>query len=374
MKIEILKENLKIGLNIVERIIGKNLSLPILDNILIKIEDSFLNLISTDLEMVIKLWVLTKVIKKGEAVVPVKVFSNFISSLPNEKILIETREQNLYIECQNFKTQIQGYNPEEFPIIPEFNNEYFLEIDNKKFCQSLSQVINIASLSQTRLEITGIYFTFFKENIIIAATDSFRLAEKKILLEKSIKEERSFILPQKSVKEIINILEEKEGFLKICFSKNQALFEFPLKEVKHPQIQITSRLIEGEYPHYQDIIPNQFKTQVTVKKEDFLNQIKIASLFSNRNNEVKILVDCKNKQIEIFSQNPNIGENKSSLFAKIEGDPLEVSFNYKFLIDGLLNIKSSEVVFGISKEDGPCILKPVSDDSYIYVVMPIKSI
>lgn len=374
MKVEILKENLKSGLNIIEKNIGKNLSLPILDNVLINTEDSFLNLTSTDLETVIRLWILTKIVKRGTMIVPAKFLSGFISSLPNEKITLEARGQNLYIECQNFKTNIQGYNPEEFPIIPEFKNSEYLEVDNDRFCQGLSQVINIASQSQARPEISGVYFSFLKNKIIIAATDSFRLAEKNISIDAQVKNEYSFILPQKSAREIISVLEGKEGPLKICFSANQALFELPLKEIKHPAIQITSRLIEGEYPNYQDIIPNKFKTNVILKKDEFLSQIKIASLFSNRNNEVKISISPKNKQIEIFAQNPGIGENKSTLFAKIDGEPIEISFNYKYLIEGISNIKSSEVILDISKEDGPCILKPMADHSYIYVVMPIKAI
>ena len=374
MKIEILKDNLKSGLSIVEKVVGKNLSLPILDNVLIKIEDNFLSLTSTDLETVIKLWILSKVIQKGDAVVPVKFLSSFISYLPDEKIVIETNGQNLKIESKSFKTQVQGYNPEDFPIIPGFKNVEHLEIDNKKFCQGLSQVINIASISQTRPETAGIYFYFSKNNITMAATDSFRLAEKNIPLENPTQKEYSFILPQKPAREIINILEDKEGPLKVCFSNNQVMFEFPMKEIKHPQIQITSRLVDGQYPNYQDIIPNKFKANVVVKKDDFLGQIKTGALFSNKNNEVKILINPPKNEIEILSQNPNIGENKSNLPAKIEGEQVEISFNYRFLIDGLLNIKSSEVIFDISKEDGPCVLRPVGDSSYIYVVMPIKSI
>ncbi|OGZ67513.1 MAG: DNA polymerase III subunit beta [Candidatus Staskawiczbacteria bacterium RIFCSPHIGHO2_02_FULL_34_10] len=374
MKIEILKENLKSGLGIIEKIIGKNLSLPILDNVLIDTEDSFLVLTSTDLETAIKLWILTKIIKKGTVVVPAKFLSSFISSLPNEKIIMESKEQKLYVECSNIKTQIQGYNTEDFPIIPKFNNTEFIEIDNKKFCQGLSQIIDIVSISQNRPEISGIYFSFSKNNIKIVATDSFRLAEKNIQLEKSVKKDFSFILPQKPAREIINILNSKEGIIRMYFSNNQILFEFPMKEIDHPQLQITSRLIEGEYPNYQDIIPNKFKTLITIKRDEFLNHIKTASLFSGKVNEVKLLINVDKKEVEVFAKSPEIGENKSNFSVKIEGDPIEVSFNYKYLIDGLLNIKSSEIIFKISEKEGPCILEPVGDSSYIYVVMPIKSI
>ena len=141
----------------------------------------------------------------------------------------------------------------------------------------------------------------------------------------------------------------------------------------HPLVQITSRLIEGEYPNYQDIIPKKFKTRIILKRDEFLNQIKTASLFSGKINEIKFNINTTNQEVEIFAKDPSIGENKSSIPAKIEGDQIEASFNYKFLTDGLLKIKSSEVVFDLSEKEGPCVLKPVGDVSYIYVVMPIKS-
>jgi len=374
VKVEILKENFRNGLSVAEKIVGKNLSLPILDNVLISAEDSFLCLSSTDLETALKLWILTKIVKKGKVVVPAKFLSNLVALLPNEKIILEEKQQGLYIECKNFKNQVQGFNPEDFPLIPEFKDTECLEVDNRKFCQGLSQIVDIASPSQSRPEISGIYFIFSKNTIKVVATDSFRLAEKTISLESAIKKDTSFILPQKPAREIINILGDRDGKLKIYFSPNQIMFEFPMKDANHPESQIVSRLIEGEYPNYEEIIPKKFKTRVTVKRDEFLNQVKTASLFSGKINEVKIKVNPQTKSAEIFAQDPNIGESRSDISAKIEGEEIEASFNHKFLADGLSNIKSSEVMFDISKEEGPCILKPVGDASYIYVVMPIKSI
>ena len=377
MKVEILKENLKNGMSVVEKIVGKNLTLPILDNVLIDTEDNFLSLSSTDLETAIKIWMLAKIIKKGKVVVPAKFLSSFVSLLPNDKIVLEEKKQGLYIECKNFKNQIQGFNPEEFPLIPEFKDVEFLEVDSKKFCQGLSQIVDIVSPSQSRPEISGIYFSFSKNVIKIVATDSFRLAEKNITLDEPVKKEVSFILPQKPAREIINTLGDKEGKIKIYFSPNQTLFELPMKEAPggqpHPQVQITSRLIEGEYPNYEEIIPKKFKTKVIVKRDEFLNQVKAASLFSGKINEVRIKINPQEKEIQIFAQDPDIGEGNSSIQAKIEGEAIEASFNHKFLTDGLVNIKSSEVMFDLSKEEGPCTLKPVGDISYVYVVMPIKS-
>ena len=228
MKVEILKENLKNGLNVVEKIVGKNLSLPVLDNVLISTEDNFLSLSSTDLETAIKIWILVKIVKEGKVVVPAKFLSSFVSLLPNEKITLEEKKQGLSVECKSFKNQIQGFNPEEFPIIPEFKNLEYLEVDNRKLCQGLAQIADVASPSQSRPEISGIYFLFSKNVIKIVATDSFRLAEKTITLDIPVKKDVSFILPQKPAREIINTLGEKEGKIKMFFSPNQTIFDFSL--------------------------------------------------------------------------------------------------------------------------------------------------
>lgn len=373
MKIEILKENLKNGLSVAEKAVGKNLSLPILDNVLISTEDSFLSLSSTDLETAIKLWILAKIVKKGKVVVPAKFLSSLVSSFPNEKIVLEEKNQNLYIECKNFKNQVQGFSSDEFPLIPDFKNTDILEIDNQKFCQGLAQIADVVSPSQTRPEISGIYFSFSKNMLKLVATDSFRLAEKTFSLDKAVKNEVSFILPQKPAREIINILGGKEGVVKLYISPNQTMFEFPMKEAPRPEVQIVSRLIEGEYPNYQEIIPSKFKTHIIIKRDELLSQLKTASLFAGKINEIKITVNSQTKNIGIFAKDPDIGESQSSIQAKIEGEDMEVSFNHKFLIEGLVNIKSSEVVFDMSKEEGPCVLRPVGDASYLYVVMPIKA-
>ncbi len=372
MKVEVLKENIKKGLTTTERVIGKNLSLPILENILIKTEKNFLHLAATDLETAIRWWSLAKIKQQGKVTVPARFLSSFISLLPKKKVLLNSKNKNLSIECQNYKTQIQGNDPEEFPLIPEIKNPESLEINNKKFNKGLSQVVDVVSPSQARPEISGLLFSFQKGNLKIVATDSFRLAEKTISLEKKNKKETSFILPQKPAKEIMNILGDKEGNIKVSFSSNQAMFECSMSETSHPQVQIISKLIEGEYPNYQEIIPDDFKTHITLKKDEFLNHIKAASLFSGKINEIKFGIKPSKNKIEITAQDPDVGKSTSSLKAKIDGKPLEISYNHKFLIDGLSNISSSEVVFDLSKKEGPSVLKPVGDKSYIYVVMPIK--
>lgn len=376
MKIIILKENLNIGLNIVGRAAGKNLTLPVLNNILISTEKSFLNLSATDLELGIKYWVLTKIEKEGKITIPSKILSGFINLLPNEKLTLELKNQTLYITSENYKTQIKGQSAEEFPIIPKIEDKDFVELNCALFCEGLSQVVDFSILNQTRPELSGVYLNFQKDKLQLAATDSFRLAEKNLYFEKKNSKEFSFILPQKTTREIINILSEKKGKLNLYFSPNQVLFEYPMEEISHPQIQIVSRLIEGDYPDYQGIIPRKHQVRAVLSKNELLNQIKTASIFSGKSNEVKIKTEPKREGIEIISQNPEYGENRSFLAGKLDrGEDqkeTEISFNYRFLVDGLLNIPSSKVVFELNGEDGPAVLKPEGDQNYIYVVMPIK--
>lgn len=372
MKVEILKENLKREISVAERITGRNPSLPILNDVLMEAEDNFFTIISTDLEMALRVWMLTKVVERGRVAIPARLLSGLVSSLPNEKIVIESDNNNINIKCGGFNTKIQGHDPGEFPIVPKINKEEFIEIDSRLMSDGLSCVADIASLSQARPEISGIYFSFSKNAIKMVATDSFRLAEKTLFLEKAIGRDHSFILPQRTAKEIVNILGETGGLARIYVAQNQVLVRRQEDGGENMGVAITSRLIEGEYPHYQDIVPVKFKTKIKAPKDEFLNQIKTASLFSGKINEVKIAIDSEKDKIEIFAKSPDLGESRSAMKIKAEGEGVEISFNHKFLIDGLSRIKSSEVSLSITGQDGPAVLRPVGDDSYLYVVMPIK--
>jgi len=375
MRLLILQEKLKEGLNIIEKISSKSLTLPILNNVLLSTEKNFLNLTATDLEIGINWWILIKIEKEGKITIPSRLFLNFINLLPNKKIKLEVQNNNLLIECENYKTQIKGISAEDFPIIPKIDQGESVLIKSASLCQGLAQVVDIPVLSTTKPEISGVYFVFNKNLITLATTDSFRLGEKRIFLKDnfSLKKEYSFILPQKTAKEIINIFREKDAEIRVYFSTNQVMFEYLMPETKHSQAQLVSRLIEGEYPNYQEIIPKKYTTQLRVDRMEFLNQIKTASLFSGKINEIKIKADPKDNKIEIFSQSAEIGEYQSEVRGKVKGEPVNISFNHRFLLDGFLNIKSSEVIFELNNESGPGVLKPVGDDSYIYVVMPIKT-
>ncbi|MFA5013291.1 MAG: DNA polymerase III subunit beta [Candidatus Paceibacterota bacterium] len=378
MNFTILTKELKKGIGIAEKITGRNLTLPILDNVLIEATQNFLKISSTDLELGIQWWGLCKTEKEGKIAIPAKLFNQVVNSLSEEKVTIKEKNNTLTIEAKNFKTQIKGFPADEFPIIPAFSKDIYIEIDATKLKEGLISVVDMASISQIRPEISGIYFSFEKDMIKMVATDSFRLAEKKVILgqkagyKNMFKETVNFILPQKAAKELINVIPDGEKSIRVYFSESQVLFESFLPGIDHEEINLISRQIEGEYPSYQEIIPKEGKTKITLNKEDFAKQVKAAGIFGGRTNEIVLRVDPKEKELEIFSQDTDAGESNLNVPAKIEGAEVKISFNWKFIIDGLSNIKSSEITFEMQGNDGPAVIKPIGDASYLYVIMPIK--
>jgi len=377
MKLTVLQNKLKDALNIVEKIAVKSPTLPSLNNILVKAEKNFLELSATDLEIGVKFWILAKIEKEGNIALPAQILSSYISMLNPSPIKLEVKQKSLLFESGNTKSQIKGIGIEDFPIIPVVKEGEEVFLPAQSICKGLSQVVGICSLSTIRPEISGVYLFVQKDLLKIAATDSFRLGEKKIFFKKplSISQDYSLILPQKAVSHLISIFGQ-ENTLKAFLSQNLLMFESQMEETEHSRIQFVSKLIEGEFPNYEEIIPKSFKAEAIIQKNEFLKQLKTAGIFAGRINEVKIGFNPKNQQIRVFCQNPELGEHTSKLKAKIKGKESEVSFNYKFLLDGLLNIEASEIFFALSEEkeeEGPAILRPIGDDSYIYVVMPIQA-
>ncbi len=371
MNIKVLQNKLKEGLNIISRASIKSTTLPILKNILIKGEDNFLSLSSTDLEIGVKWWTLAKVEKKGEITVPFGVFSNFINLLPNERVDMNLKGSVLSVQCKDYNIKINGINAKEYPIIPKITKKDSVVLSGKSFCEGLSQIIDIPSLSKVKPEISGVLLIFTKEGIKMVATDSYRLAEKNIGIQNKVNN-LSFIIPQKTAREVVNIFKELDEDMEIVFGDNQILFKVDMREAEQPYIELTSKLIEGEYPDYKSIIPSEFKSQIILDKDEFLNKIKAASVFSGKVNEVNLDVDTEKEEITIKSQATDLGDYKAKIKGRAEGEKTNISFNYRFLLDGLLNIKSSEVIFEISGESSPGVLKPVGKSDFLYVVMPIK--
>ncbi len=364
MRIVCLQENLKNNLNLTQNIIGRNLTLPILNNVLLATEDGRLKISSTNLEIGINTWTAGKVEKSGAITCPAKVLTNFVNNLPNKKVELEAKGNNLMVKCENYKATLNCLTADDFPIIPKIKEPSLIEINNNNLKEALMGVVGETSLLESRPEITGILFKFDKNELRLAATDSFRLAEKVINDPKRKSEEiKSLIVPQRTIQEVIRVLNERNGEVRVCLGVGQILFD-------GGDVQVISRLIDGQYPDYQQIIPKDFSSQAIIERADLLSVIRAASVFSNKTNSVKF--SLSDGELEVLAQDADLGENKSQIKAQTKGKKIEVSFNYRYLLDGLANINTKQVFLGLISDANPAILKPIGDESYLYLVMPIK--
>jgi len=377
MKIIILKTNLQKILNIIQKIITKNPKLQILENILIEVENKKIKISATNLELGLNIFLKGKIEGDGKVCVPLNLISNIINNSKDERIELNVENLNLIIKSDNYKAIIKGYDYNDFPIIPNLNTillsiknkekESILELKTKEIRELIFQLENIAIISETHPELSGIYLKFKKDEIEAVATDSIRLGIKKIkILNNNIN--KNIILPLISFYELIQILnlEEYES-VKIIINDNQIVFDFS-------DIYFISRLISGNYPNYEQIIPKEFNIILKLNKQEFINQLKLVSLFTSNNNDIKLEILNKDNKIKLTSQTQQ-GSSSSLIKADIDGEGVEgIVLNYKFILDGLNNIKDkNNIILKIQNESTPILIEGGEKDTFNYILMPIKS-
>ena len=374
MKIFSLQENLKQGFFIVGHIAGKNINLPILNNIMIKTEDGNIKMLATNLEIGIVTMVRGKIEKEGAYTVDAKIISECINLLPNKKVGLELKDGVLAVDSDNYKVKIRGQSAEEFPLIPEVDKKNYYSAPIEEFKKAVTQVMFAVSLSESRLELSGVMFNFNGAGLTLAATDSYRLAEKNIKIKTNNSEEKKIIVPAKTLQELIRILSglqasalaaEDQG-IKFYLSENQILFTCGSTE-------LVSRLIEGQYPDYQQIIPTTSKTKAISQRAELIRAVKLASLFSKTGiNDINLDFPKGKNQVVVSSVSGQTGENVTSLEAKVSGEDNGIVVNYRYLLDGLNNIDSELVRLEIVDGNTPCLLKSDKETDYLYIIMPIK--
>jgi DNA polymerase III subunit beta len=368
MKLVVLRNNLKEGLNAVERTVSENSNLPILKNVLIKTFNNKIQLSATNLELAITKFISGKIIEDGNITVPLSTLLSITNNTNSERINIETENNTLIFKTDNYEAVIQGLPEEEFPIIPKIENvKNYIQLESEVFKDGLLKVINAAQFSEIRPEISGILLDFQMTNFKLAATDSFRLSEKTIndsAFKSTFQRGFKIIIPLKTAQELLRII--NSGLLNIFIDPNQILF-------KNEELEMISRLIDGNYPDYEQIVPKSLETEIVVNRDHLLSAIKLVSTFSGKVNDIKIKFDEGKKSLEIYSANQYLGENKYLVPVKVKGKFFENSFNWRYLLDGLRNFNNSDIIFGVNGDVRPSVLKNPSDNSYFYIVMPIKN-
>lgn len=374
MKIEVLREKLNQAVSIVSRAAIKSASLPILEGVMVKADDNTVQFSATDLEVGIRVSALAKISKSGQAVVPARILSALGKLMSGDKVSLELVKNSLVIKDDDNETSLQTLVSEDFPVIPQPNDDFSVEINGSELSKGLAQVIDCVSTSQSRPEISGVYLKISGDQLTIAATDSYRLAQKNISLSVKAKKDREMILPAKAVNHLIGIIGETNNLIKVSGDDNQIRFEFTLDEAPLSlEIEMVSRLIEGTYPRYQEVIPQKSSVKIRVDRHEFMGKIKAASLLSDQTYEVRLSTQSEEGRLKIEARSSRVGEFKSSLVAEIEGGETEVSFNGRFLSDALLNLSGSDAQIGLTDSDKAALIKSGDDQSYLYVLMPIRS-
>ncbi len=364
MKFNTTKEVLLKGIQEVQSAINAKATLPILLNILIEAMDENVILTATDLDIGITSKIPIKAQAAGAITVPAKKFSDIIKELPeNETITILVKKNNLVnIECGKSVFKIMGLPKEEFPQLPEFKNKDSLTMQQKKLKTMLKLTGFAISRDESRYVLNGVLFVIKPSYIRIVATDGRRLAvvEEKIQLPKTL--ERKFIIPTKAVGELDRSLGE-EGEVKILFSDNQIFFDMG-------KTRLVSRLIEGEFPNYEQVIPKEAKDKLVISREVFLAAVRRAALFTNQDSTA-VKMDLSKDKIVISKSTPYLGEARVEADADYKGKEISVGFNPNYLVDLLKNVGEEKVAFEITDSDKPGVIRIGAE--YIYVVLPMQA-
>ena len=366
MKIKVTQEKLSKALNNVSRIAIGKVTLPILNNVLIRVDNKKVSLVTTNLDMAIIDFLPVSSSEDGVVTVPAKLLAEFVSNLPKgETIEINSKDTKVEIKAGKYSSIINGTFADDFPELPEIEEKkavvYKIGVD--EFKTSIGQVIIASSNDLTRPALTGVYFNTYNGKLAIAATDGYRLAEK-ILIEK-VKSEVKAIVPASSLQEVLRSIGEEVEEVEISF--NDDLVRFRLGEV-----EIISKLIDASYPDYQKLIPKDNEVKVTLDREELIRVTKLAALFAR---SVGGSIICETKAPDTFlvkSIANEFGENDSKIETSVEKDG-RVNFNSRFLIDALNSLESKEIEFEFSNRVSPTLLHNTKDKKYTHIVMPLNS-
>jgi len=365
MKVTILQSNIAKVLGTTSRVVGSRTTLPVLSNILIKAEKGKIKFSATDLEVGITTGTIGKVDEEGEITLPAKLLSDFVMNNKDESIEIKTEGTAAELKSSHFEAKIQGIAAEEFPTIPEVPNAEPIIIDKSLFVESLKKVAVAPATDETRPVLAGIYMVIDDDNLTLAATDSYRLAEKKIKLKSKFASVK-MIVPSRTINEVLRILSGKsDAEIKIISADSQISFLIG-------DTHIASRLIEGSYPNYVNIIPASSKITVKTKHSELVSAVKMSSLFAKdtANNNVKMMVG--KSDLSILSAASQAGSAKSKIEAEVSGGELGISFNARYILDFLNVISDDKVTLQFNDGTTAGVFRSEKDPDYVYIIMPLK--
>ena len=380
MRVSVLQENLAKGLSIVGRAVASRSTLPVLNNILIETDNSQLKLSAMDMEIAINCWVGAMIEDEGQTTVPARLLSDFVNSLPNDRIDMElqTRTQTLHLHCARYEANIKGIDATEFPIIPTYQGDLdapSVEVEPGKLRSMIDQVAFAASKDDSRPTFTGVFTRLEGDRLTMAATDGFRLAVRSTILEEPVAAALGVIIPARALSELSRIINAvdlgQEDGVEVIFTeaRNQVMFHLP-------GVDLVSQLIEANFPDYKKIIPNSYNTRAILDTGEFLNAMKVAYLFARDSaGSVKVNMEPGDPgKVVLIATSAELGDNVSEINAMIEGEAITATFNAKYMIEVLSVIDTPQVAFEAISATRPGVFRPVGagEEEYVHVIMPMS--
>ncbi len=375
MRVSCLQDNLAKGLSVVGRAVAAKSTLPAISNVLIATEDSRLKLAATNLEIGITCWIGAKIEEEGAITIPAKLLGEFVNSLPNEKIdlVLNERTKSVNLKCARFEANLKGLDADEFPPIPRVSDDSTSEVDALVLQEAIGQVAFAAAADDTRPVLAGVFCSFGEDSLTMAAADGFRLAVRRIPLAKPSPHRLDITVPARSLQELARILHDEEDPVEITITPNKSQVLFHTSSV-----DLVSRLIEGTFPNYQQIIPQKYNTRVIVNTSDFLKAARIASFFARDSSNIIRLQASPGDELSpgkmtVAATAAEVGDTVGGLDAIVEGDPAHIAFNAKYLSDVLSVLTCPQVGVEVSSPSSPGVIRPVGVEGYTHVIMPMHT-
>jgi DNA polymerase-3 subunit beta len=363
MKLQVTQENLNKALGTVARVASARGTLPVLANVLIKTVNNRLSIAATNLDIAITHYIGAKVADEGAITVPARLMQDFVNSLPGGVIDLDLDDYKLNIATEQYQSVINGVSAEEFPVMPAITQGKQWTVPASVLKKSLQQVIIAASSDEARPVLTGVYLHTQDGKLYMAATDSYRLAEKELLVTK---EEINLLVPVSAMQDLLRIVSDSEDTVQVTSDDQQVLLQVG-------DVELVARLIEGKYPDYRKLIPASFATTAVLKRADLLNAAKVSSLFARESaGSITLNVDEATQELSIRSVASQLGENTAKSSAKVTGGGA-ITINSRYLLDALHALSGDEVTFSFNGKLEPSVLKDQNAADYVHLIMPLKS-
>ncbi len=373
MQLSCLQENLSRGLSVVQRAVATRTTLPITQNVLLSTDNSRLKLAATNLEIAISTWIGAQVEEEGSITIPARLLTEFVNSLPVERIDIAMNPQplGLDLECARFEAHINGRDADDFPPIPTVESGVIGKISSSVLKDAITHVAFAAATEESRPVLTGIKVDLKGDSFTFAAADGFRLAVYEGKLAEAVSEDVSFIMPARAFQEVNRLIGTDDTTIEFTVtpSKSQALFRLD-------NVELVSQLIQGTFPNYSQLIPEGHDTRAVVDQTAFLSATRTASIFARDGSGIVRLnvLPAENGsggKLSISSRAEELGDNQGEIDASVEGDESKIAFNSKYLSEVLDVLGSGEIALETTTSSSPGVIRPVSKEGYIHVVMPM---